>query len=64
MVPKEYYEALNYLGMPDSQEFLDEQVKLIYQIPLTDMIGNFFDQLKSATSGYASVEYKIKEWRE
>ena len=59
MIPREYLEPLSYLGYPEHQEFLDDQVLLIYRIPLSQMIGNFFDRLNSATSGYASIEYKI-----
>lgn len=59
MVPREYMEAISYLGLPYFQDFLEEQVICKYRIPLGEMIGTFFDRLKSSTSGYASVEYKV-----
>lgn len=34
-----------------------------YSIPLSEMIDDFFDVLKSLSSGYASIEYKVKEYR-
>lgn len=63
MVPREYLEGMSFLGMPREQEFMDDQVVLKYDIPLTDMIGDLFDRLKSASSGYASVEYKITGYK-
>ncbi len=37
--------------------------KLSYEIPLSELIFNFHDQLKSLTSGYASLEYEVTDYR-
>ena len=41
----------------------NERVQLNFEIPLAEIIIDFFDQLKSATRGYASLDYKFKEYR-
>ena len=35
-----------------------ERVELIYKVPLAEVVGDFFDQLKSRTQGYASLDYE------
>ena len=35
-----------------------ERVELVYTIPLAEVVVNFFDQLKSRTKGYASLDYE------
>ncbi|MBI3379645.1 elongation factor 4 [Candidatus Gottesmanbacteria bacterium] len=45
-------------------EYIDSQAKFTYVIPLSEMIVDFFDSLKSATSGYASLEYEFYEFRQ
>ena len=35
-----------------------ERVELIYRIPLAEVVIDFFDQLKSRTQGYASLDYE------
>lgn len=44
-------------------EYLGTQAKFTYLIPLSEMIMDFFDKLKSITSGYASLEYEFFENR-
>ena len=50
----------NYLDM----KYLDEnRVTLEYELPLNEIIYDFFDTIKSKTKGYASVDYEFKEYR-
>lgn len=44
-------------------EYVGTQAKFSYLIPLSEMIIDFFDKLKSATSGYASLDYEFYEYR-
>lgn len=39
------------------------RVRAVYELPLSEIIVNFHDQLKSATSGFASLEYEVVEFR-
>ena len=41
----------------------EDRVVLIYEIPLGEIIVDFYDQLKSRTQGYASLDYQLKEYR-
>ena len=51
----------NYLDM----KYLDEtRVELIYEMPLNEIIYDFFDNLKSKTKGYASFDYEFKKYKE
>ena len=50
-----------YLDM----QYLDEtRVTLKYELPLNEIIYDFFDTLKSKTRGYASLDYYVKEYKE
>lgn len=42
-----------------AQEFYGQQVKLIYSLPLQELISGFFDQLKSVSSGFASLDWQF-----
>ena len=45
-------------------EYLDEnRVLLTYEIPLSEIVSDFYDQLKSRTQGYASLDYSFGEYR-
>ena len=62
--PEEYVGPLMDLCQSKRGTFMDEQyegkrVKLIYDIPLNEIIYDFFDQLKSRSRGYASFDYEL-----
>ena len=70
MTPKEYVGNImdicqNRRGTFIDMKYLDDtRVTLIYDIPLNEIIYDFFDTLKSRTKGYASFDYEFKEYRE
>ena len=67
--PKEYVGNLMQIcqdrrGVYIDMKYLDEnRVTLIYDMPLNEIIYDFFDNLKSKTKGYASFDYEFKEYR-
>lgn len=68
--PTEYYGVVMDLvtgkrGVFISQEYPSpNRVQITYEIPLSELIIDFFDQLKSGTRGYASMDYNFLEYRE
>jgi GTP-binding protein LepA len=64
LVPSEYIGTVMELcqarrGDLDHMEYLSpERIELIYRIPLAEVVVDFFDQLKSRTKGYASLDYE------
>lgn len=66
MTPKDYVGAVmdlcqNRRGIFKNMEYLDEnRVSLHYELPLNEVIYDFFDALKSKTKGYASLDYELK----
>ncbi len=51
-------------GTFDHMEYLsEERVHLIYELPLAEIVLDFYDQLKSRTKGYASFDYDIIGFR-
>ncbi len=69
IVPKEYVGAVMELsqekrGEYDTMNYLDvSRVMLTYQLPLSEIIYDYFDRLKSATRGYASLDYELSGYR-
>jgi len=64
LVPSEYIGTVMELcqsrrGELDHMEYLSpERLELVYRIPLAEVVVDFFDQLKSRTKGYASLDYE------
>lgn len=69
MTPKEYVGAIMELCQEkrgiylDLEYFDDTRMILKYEIPLSEIVYNFFDKLKSYTKGYASFDYELSEYR-
>jgi GTP-binding protein LepA len=69
ITPTEYYGPIMELvtrrrGVYKSQEYpAPHRVQLNYEIPLSEIIIDFFDELKSRTRGYASLDYQFLEYR-
>ena len=69
LTPKEYVGNIMKMcqdrrGIYIDMKYLDEnRVTLIYEMPLNEIIYDFFDNLKSKTKGYASFDYEFKEYR-
>ena len=69
MVPQEYVGAVMELSQRKRGDFVtmdyidNNRVNVIYQIPLAEIVFDFFDKLKSSTRGYASFDYDISEYR-
>ncbi|MEN3240789.1 elongation factor 4 [Fructilactobacillus sanfranciscensis] len=70
MVPNDYVGAVMKLcqsrrGDFVTMEYLDDtRVNVIYEMPLSEIIFNFFDRLKSSTHGYASLDYDVDGYRQ
>ena len=68
LVPPEYVGAVLGLctekrGTQKKMQFLASQVSLQYQLPLAEVVLDFFDRLKSATRGYASFDYDFSHFQ-
>ncbi len=65
MVPNDYVGAVMELCQNKRGNFIDMQymddtrVNIVYEIPLAEIVYDFFDQLKSNTKGYASFDYEL-----
>ena len=67
-VPQEYLGAIITLctqkrGVQKNMQYVGRQVMLTYEMPLSEVVMDFFDKLKSASRGYASLDYEFKEYR-
>jgi len=67
-MPQEYVGPVMTLcdqkrGNQMNMQYLGKQVLLTYELPLGEIVLDFFDRLKSVSRGYASMEYEFKEYR-
>ena len=69
MVPKDYVGAMMDLCQKKRGEYIDMQViddlrmNMIYELPLSEIIYDFFDKMKSYTKGYASLDYHFSGYK-
>ncbi|KAH8969446.1 hypothetical protein BDL97_02G034100 [Sphagnum fallax] len=70
LTPKDYIGSLMELAQERRGEFkemkfiTENRASLVYSLPLGEMVGDFFDQLKSRSKGYASMEYSVTGYKE
>ncbi len=68
ILPQEYVGPVITLctqkrGMQKNMHYLGRQVILTYEMPMNEVVMDFFDKLKSVSRGYASLDYEFKEFR-
>ncbi len=68
LVPQEYVGVVITLctqkrGVQRNMQYLGRQVMLTYELPLNEVVMDFFDKLKSVSRGYASLDYDLLEYR-
>ncbi len=69
IVPKEYLGAVIQLvvgkrGRQKNLSYIDERALVSFEAPLANLLTDFYDQLKSVTSGYGSFNYELSGYRE
>ena len=68
VVPQEYIGAVIQLivakrGLQKNISYIDERALISFEAPLANLLTDFYDQLKSVTSGYGSFNYELSEYR-
>jgi GTP-binding protein LepA len=68
LTPQEYVGPVLTLctekrGIQKNMQYVGRQVMLTYELPLAEVVMDFFDKLKSVSRGYASLDYDFKEFR-
>lgn len=68
LVPNEYVGAVMKLclekrGVQKNMQYAGNQVSITYEIPLNEVVLDFFDRLKSTSRGYASMDYEFKRFQ-
>jgi len=70
VMPNEYYsQVVQLLAQLEGQQLetnnlSESTLSLLYETPLREIVIDFYDKLKSATAGMASMDYQISDWRE
>jgi GTP-binding protein LepA len=68
LVPSDYVGPVMTLctgkrGVQKNMQYMGRQVMLTWELPLNEVVMDFFDKLKSVSRGYASLDYEFKEFR-
>jgi GTP-binding protein LepA len=68
LVPQDYVGSVITLcmqkrGTQKNMQYMGRQVMLTYELPLNEVVMDFFDRLKSVSRGYASLDYEFLEYR-
>jgi GTP-binding protein LepA len=68
LMPQEYVGPVLTLctekrGTQKNMQYLGRQVMLTYELPMAEVVMDFFDKLKSVSRGYASLDYEFREFR-
>ena len=68
LVPQEYVGNVLALceekrGVQKEMQYVGQQISLVYEMPLSEVVLDFFDRLKSATRGFASFDYELKRFQ-
>jgi len=68
LMPQDYVGSVMQLcndkrGIQKDMQYMGRQVMLTYELPLSEVVLDFFDRLKSVSRGYASMDYEFLEFR-